>query len=108
MKVFIYATEGIYQGLHGIFDQQVTEINDIEEGDMLGHEMAEGLISSFGLEDEYYDEDGEYIMDPEFDYVIYPIADEYISMSDEELDNIAYREGYETFIEEYCGEELLS
>ena len=31
MRVYIYATEGTYQGLHGIYNCQVVDVNDIEE-----------------------------------------------------------------------------
>ena len=107
MKVFIYATEGIYQGLHGISNQGVLEVENLEEAEWAGGDMSTSLIEEYNLEDEYYDEDGEYIMEPEFNYSIYAIADEYASMSIEELNDIADREGHETFIEEYCGEELI-
>ena len=107
MKVFIYATEGIYQGLHGIENHEVVEIENLKEAEWIGQEMAESLIDEFGLESDYYDEDGELDFDPEFNYSIYAIADEYASMYIEELNDIADREGYETFIEKYCGEELI-
>jgi len=107
MKVFIYATEGIYQGLHGIYNQKVLEVKNIEEADWAGVEMSNSLIEEYGLEDDYYDEDGEYYVEPDFNYLIYAIADEYASMSDKELTNIAYNMGYEDFIDKYCGEELI-
>ena len=108
MRVFIYATEGIYQGLHGISNQCVVEIKDTKEADEIGQEMAENLVEEYGLEDEYYgdEDDDEYMFDPEFNWNIYKIRDD-VTESIEELDNIAYREGYETFIEEYCEEEEL-
>ena len=117
MKVFIYATEGMYQGLHGIEDMCVTEINSIDEGNDIGKEMAYDLITSFGLEDEYamsqsdYDEEsGEF---PEWNgeaeelyWNIYEIKDEYKDMETSELDSIACNLGHESFIKEYCGKEL--
>ena len=117
MKVFIYATEGMYQGLHGIEGMCVTEINSIDEGNAIGKEMAYDLITSFGLEDEYamsqsdYDEEsGEF---PEWNgeaeelyWNIYEIKDEYKDMETRELDSIVCNLGHESFIKEYCGKEL--
>lgn len=45
MRVYIYATEGTYQGLHGIYNCQV---NDIEEANDYGYEMAYNVAESFG------------------------------------------------------------
>lgn len=106
MKVFIYATEGIYQGLHGISNQCVVEIKDIKEANEIGQEMAESLVEEYGLEDEYEDDDA-YMFDSEFNWNIYKIRDN-VTESVEELDNIACREGHEIFIEEYCEEEELN
>ena len=109
MKVFIYAIEGVYRGFHGISNQCVIEIDNLEEAKMTGEEMAEGLVESFGLEDEYYDEEGyngEYCIDPEFDYFIYKIRDD-ITLSARELDEICAREDWVSFVEEYCEEEEL-
>ena len=52
MRVYIYATEGIYQGLHGIYNCQVVDVNDIEEANDYGYEMAYNVAESFGLNDE--------------------------------------------------------
>lgn len=103
MKVFIYAIEGIYQGLHGISNQCVIEIDNLEEAKMTGEEMAEELVESFGLEDEYYNEEG---FDPEFDYFIYKIRDD-ITLSARELDEICAYEDWKSFVEEYCDKEEL-
>lgn len=105
MKVFIYATEGQYQGLHGIYSQEVTEVRDRAEADEIGHDMAYDLIESYGLEDEYEDdEDG---IESELYWSVHLIADEYADRSVEELDEICAYEDYKTFTEKYCGEELL-
>ena len=124
MKVFIYATEGMYQGLHGIEDMCVTEINSIHEGNAIGKEMAYDLITSFGLEDEYAMLEDEYAMSqsdydeesgefPEWNgeaeelyWNIYEIKDEYKDIETSELDSIACNLGHESFIKEYCGKEL--
>ena len=53
MQVYIYATEGIYQGLHGINWCGVVDVDSIEEANEWGYENAIDLISSYGLEREY-------------------------------------------------------
>ena len=103
MKVFIYATEELYQGLHGIEALEVVEIENLKEAEWIGQEMAESLIVEYGLEDEYEESGIEY----ELNYSIYAIADEYAGMTIDELNQIAEREGYEDFIAQYCGEELV-
>ena len=50
MQVYIYATEGIYQGLHGINWCGVVNVDSIEEANEWGYENAIDLISSYGLE----------------------------------------------------------
>lgn len=102
MKVFIYATEGLYGGLHGIEALEVMEVDNLEDAEFRGGEMADNLIYEYGLEDEYDESE----IEPELNYLVYAIAPEYISMSDEELTDIAYNMGYEDFIDKYCGEEL--
>jgi tRNA splicing endonuclease len=57
MLVFVYAYEGMYQGLHGIYNQDVIEVSDdIEmaqkEINEWGNYESEELIYSYGLEDE--------------------------------------------------------
>ena len=100
MKVFIYATEGLYQGLHGIEAFEVTEVGNLKEAECYAEEMAQNLIDDYGLEEEYEE------FEPEFNYSIYAIADEYLGVSTADLNDIAGREGHEDFIRDYCGEEL--
>lgn len=104
MKVFIYATEGMYQGLHGIFNQCVTEVDNLEKAELIGRDLAESLIEDYGLEEDY--EEDEYT-DPEFDWVIYRIGDKFNHISTDDLNYIAYNMGHEDFIEQYCVEELV-
>lgn len=106
MRVFIYATEGFYQGLHGIYNQCVTEVDNFEEAESIGRDLAVSLVEDYGLEEDYYDEEDEYIIDPEFNWIICRIDDEFNHISTADLDSIAYDMGYEDFIEKYCVEEL--
>lgn len=48
MRVFILATEGIYGGLHGIYDFDVVDVESFDEADEIGREMSYGLIESYG------------------------------------------------------------
>lgn len=115
MRVFIYAYEGQYCGLHGIEDLTCTEVNSIKEAEEIGREMSENVISSFGLEDEWLAEDdesedctdyGTYAEYFGLQYEIYKIKDE-VNLSIRELDSICSRLGKETFINEYCEPEAL-
>ena len=102
MQVYIYATEGIYQGLHGINLCGVVDVDSIEEANEWGYENAIDLISSYGLEREYEDSE----MEEEVYWEVHKIRSD-IQMTTKELDEIAARYDRDTFIEEYCEEECL-
>ena len=102
MQVYIYATEGIYQGLHGINWCGVVDVDSIEEANEWGYENAIDLISSYGLEREYEDSE----MEEEVYWEVHKIRSD-IQMTSKELDEIAARYDRDTFIEEYCEEECL-
>lgn len=106
MKVFIYADELMYQGLHGIEDHRVVDCSSLREAEEIGREMSIELIHSYGeLEDEYLDENGEFDEEAAYEdceYSVWHIADEYLNMDNNELDYIAYTEGVETFVNKYC------
>ena len=102
MQVYIYATEGIYQGLHGINWCGVVDVDSIEEANEWGYENAIDLISSYGLEREYEDSE----MEEEVYQEVHKIRSD-IQMTTKELDEIAARYDRDTFIEEYCEEECL-
>lgn len=115
MRVFIYAYEGQYCGLHGIEDLTCTEVDSVEEAEEIGREMSEDVITSFGLEDEWLAEDDESEDCTEYatyaecfglEYEIYKIKDE-VDLSIEELDSICSHLGKETFINEYCESKVL-
>lgn len=99
MRVYIYATEGTYQGLHGVYNCQVVDVGDIEEANEYGYEMAFNVAESYGLTDE--DEE----IEQEFNWIIYSIKDS-VEKTTDELDEICARMGFETFVDEYCDERL--
>lgn len=102
MQVYIYATEGIYQRLHGINWCGVVDVDSIEEANEWGYENAIDLISSYCLEREYEDSE----MEEEVYWEVYKIRSD-IQMTTKELDEITAYHDRDTFIEEYCEEECL-
>lgn len=102
MQVYIYATEGIYQGLHGINWCGVVDVDSIEDANEWGYENAIDLISSYGLEEEYEESE----MEEEVYWEVHKIRSD-IQMTTRELDEIAARYDRDTFIEEYCEKECL-
>lgn len=99
MRVYIYATEGTYQGLHGVYSCQVVDVGDIEEANEYGYEMAFNVAESYGLTDE--DEE----IEQEYNWIIYSIKDS-VEKTTNELDEICARMGFETFVDKYCNERL--
>lgn len=100
MLVYIYATEGIYQGLHGINACGVYEVSSIEDANEIGREMAEDLIYSFGLEEEYEDSD----IEEDLYWAIHKIK-EGTGKTEHELDVLCSHLGDHLFVEKYCEEE---
>ena len=102
MQVYIYATEGIYQGLHGINWCGVVDVDSIEEANEWGYENAIDLISSYGLEREYEESE----MEEEVYWEVHKIRSD-IQMTTRELDEVAGGRQRDTFVEECCEEECL-
>lgn len=111
MRVFIYACEQMYGGLHGIEDKRVVEVDSFEEANEYGEEMSRDVIESYdtlGDFDEYEDEEAyEEAFLENREWHIYPINEEVCKdFSTEVLDKVAYDLGYELFVKEYCGKEI--
>lgn len=122
MKVFVYAYEGMYQGLHGIEDLDVLEVSDnLEEAekeiDDWGREASEELIYSYGLEDEYCDAENEKNEDDEWDitestcycdrgWYAHKVRDD-VTLSLSELREACCNDGKNIFVKEYCEQEVL-
>lgn len=105
MKVFIYAYEDSYYGLHGINTQLVCEVRDIEEAREIGLNAACEVIDSYS--NLLLKEDGSYDECESALYEIYKIKDN-INFSEEELDRICSRKDKDDFIEEYCDNDNLA
>ena len=99
MLVYIFAYEGSYRGLHGIYDADVVEVQDMEEADEYGYEMALGVVESYGCFDD--DED----IEQELEWRIYKIKE---GISAEEARAALGSHDEEGFVAEYCEGEVLS
>ena len=99
MLVYIFACEGSYGGLHGIYDADVVEVRDIEEANEYGYEMAEGVVESYDyFDDEAYIEQG-------LEWRIYKIKE---GISAEEARAAVCSHNEEGFVAEYCEGEMLN
>jgi hypothetical protein len=126
-RYFIYASEGYYQGLHGINDFGIYLCRSFKEAEETGEELSRQLIQSYNLVEEDYmadelegiDLDELFFEDrDEFDrldelmyqletenvmYDIFEIDEEKGSeFGNVELADKAYYMGVDKFIEEYC------
>ena len=99
MLVYIFACEGSYGGLHGIYDADVVEVRDIEEANEYGYEMAEGVVESYDCFDD--DED----IEQELEWRIYKIKE---GISAEEARAAVCSHNEEGFVAEYCEKEVLN
>ena len=100
MLVYIFAYEGSYRGLHGMYDEDIVEVQDMEEADEYGYEMAQGVTESYGY---FFDEDEE--VEQELEWRIYKIK-EGISAEEARAALGSYDE--KGFVAEYCEEEMLN
>ena len=94
MLVYIFACEGSYGGLHGIYDADVVEVQDMEEAD----EMALGVVESYGCFDDEED------IEQELEWRIYKIKE---GISAEEARAAACSHNEEGFVAEYCEKEVF-
>ena len=97
MLVYTFACEGSYCGLHGMYDEDVVEVRDIEEANEYGYEMAEGVVESYNCFDEEVEE--------ELEWRVYKIK-EGISVEEARAALGSYEE--ENFVAKYCEEEVLN
>ena len=98
MLVYIFACESSYGGLHGIYDEDVVEVQDMEEANEYGYGMAEGVVESY---DYCFDEE----IEEELEWRIYKIK-EGISAEEARAALGSYDE--EGFVAEYCEKEVLN
>ena len=99
MLVYIFACEGSYGGLHGIYDADVIEVQDMEEANEYGYEMALGVVESYDCFDD--DED----IEQELEWRIYKIKE---GISAEEARAAVGSHNEEGFVAEYCEDDVLN
>ena len=99
MLVYIFAYEDSYGGLHGMYNEDVVEVQDIEEADEYGYEMAQDVVESYGC----FDDDRD--IEQELEWRIYKIKE---GISAEEARAAACLHDKEGFVAEYCEEEVLN
>ena len=99
MLVYIFACETSYCGLHGMYNVDVVEVQDMEEANEYGYEMALGVVESYGCFDD--DED----IEQELEWRIYKIKE---GISAEKARAAACLHDKEGFVAEYCEEEVLN
>ena len=97
MLVYIFAYEGSYGGLHGMYDEDVIEVRDMEEANEYGYAMAAGVVESYDCFDEEVEE--------ELEWRIYKIKE---GISAEEARAAVCSHNEEGFVAEYCEEEVLN
>ena len=100
MLVYIFACEASYGGLHGMYTEDIVEVQDMEEADEYGYEMAQGVAESYGY---FFDEDED--IEQELEWRVYKIK-EGISADEARAALGSYEE--EDFVAEYCEEEVLN
>ena len=99
MLVYIFAYEGSYGGLHGMYEEDVIEVKDMEEANNYGYEMAQDVIESY---DDFDDKED---VEQELEWHVYKIK-EGISAEEARAALGSYDE--EGFVAEYCEEETLN
>ena len=98
MKVFIYAYESTYGGMHGINALAVYDVSTLAEADEIGFAMALDITESYDCFDDISDEE----LLESCCWDVYVIKDEFQSMSIEELDTLCCNLGCDLFTDKYC------
>ena len=99
MLVYIFACETSYGGLHGMYEEDVIEVRNMEEANNYGYEMAQDVVESYdGFDD---DED----IEQELEWRIYKIKE---GISADEARAALGSHDEEGFVAEYSEEEVLN
>lgn len=120
MKVFIYAYDDLYGGLHGMYDYIFCEADSYKEAEETAIDLSCGVIGSYYDITEQLEEDADACSDDRdsdewssaYDeavlqdtaYEIYALKDEVKDKAQEELDKLIDNEGVRGFIDKYCEE----
>ena len=94
MLYFIYATENLYNGLHGVYDYTACDCDSFREACDYGREMGYELINSYTLpEDEYYTRD-DFLQEKGYEEWEDEYEDEYYEILNEVIDDYLSYEVY--------------
>ena len=124
MRIFIYACESCYSGLHGIEDFCIEEFEIYNKNPIwairnIGMELSHNVIENYinvnedylncnGAEDfdseENYWEAYNYAISEHIEWYAYKIKDEFNDMTIKDLEEIAASTGPQSFIKKYCEE----
>ena len=99
MLVYIFACETSYCGLHGMYNVDVVEVQDMEEANEYGYEMALSVVESYDCFDDEED------IEQNLEWRVYKIK-EGISVEEARAALGSYDE--EGFVAKYCEGEALS
>ena len=111
----IYATEAMYEGLHGISDATIIETDDENEVKEIGYNMSMEVIDSYGdisetlLEDARSEAESRGIEneeDPEFEEILNEIYEENVCYDYWKLKDGLTLEEYKEKLDEIGAEEL--
>lgn len=113
MRYAIYACEGVYGGLHGIYNVAVFE-DTYEGAKEWGYNASRDLIEDYdsdeidSIRDEYGDEAVEDFYCENIEYLIWEIDEDIAkAISTNTLDELISEMGYEDFVETYCKGESI-
>ena len=124
MRIFIYACESFYGGLHGIEDFCIEEFEISNKNPIwyirnIGMELSQNVIKKYiNVDEDYLDCNGPENFDSEeeyweaYNYAVYEhiewhaykIKDEFNDMTIKDLEEIAASTGPQSFIKKYCEE----
>ena len=99
MLVYIFACEGSYGGLHGMYEEDVIEVRNMEEANNYGYEMAQNVVESYDCFDDEED------VEQELEWRVYKIKE---GISADEARAAVCSHNEEGFVAEYCEEEVLN
>lgn len=120
MKVFVYAYDNLYGGLHGMYDYIFCEADSYKEAEETAIDLSCDVIESYYDITEQLEQDADFFSDDRdsdewssaYDeavlqdtaYEIYALKDEVKDKTQDELDELIYLESVKGFIEKYCEE----
>ena len=109
MIVYIYSDELMYCGANGMYDCGVYDVDNIDEANEIGRELAYDVVENYNcLSEEYgYDDEDMEALEESLQWIIWPIAPEaQMKMSIDDLMKESARLDRDSFVDMYCGERI--